>query len=89
MALGSEAKGGIQWCPNSPNLAPLDSCIWGVMKSFIFAHLMPTNSEELVNKIKQVWKQSITEYCFKQVTVGFLNRARKVVGAGGQHQVNE
>ena len=89
MALGSEARGGIQWCPNSPDLAPLDFCIWGVMKSFVFADPMPTNREELVNKIKQVWEQNITEDLIKRAAVGFLNRARKVVEANGQHQVNE
>ena len=49
LVLGGEARGGIQWCLNSPDLAPLDFCIWGVMRSFVLAHLMPTNGEELVS----------------------------------------
>ena len=32
LALGSERWGGASWSPNSPDLAPLDFCIWGVMK---------------------------------------------------------
>ena len=34
LALGSEGWGGMSWSPNSPDLAPLDFCIWGVMKVF-------------------------------------------------------
>ena len=32
LALGSAAWGGQEWSPNSPDLAPLDFCVWAVMK---------------------------------------------------------
>ena len=32
LALGAEGWGAKEWCPNSPDLAPMDFCIWGVMK---------------------------------------------------------
>ena len=36
LALGSQAWGGHEWSPNSPDLAPLDFCVWGVMKVKVF-----------------------------------------------------
>ena len=32
LPLGSAAWGGQEWYPNSPDLAPLESCVWAVMK---------------------------------------------------------
>ena len=89
LALGGKAWGGTDWAPNSPDLAPLDFCVWGVMKSFVFAHPMPGTREELVEKIKFVWETHVTEDLIKRAAVGLLNRARKVIDANGGHQVSE
>ena len=55
LALGRQPWGGTYWAPNFPDLAPLDFCEWGVMKSFVFAHFIHGTREELFEKIKFVW----------------------------------
>lgn len=105
LALGAEGWGAKEWCPNSPDLAPMDFCIWGVMKVIynilsnnafidifqhhVFSHPMPQNRNELVDKINQVWDNNITEDLIQKAAKGFLNRCQKVLAANGRHQNNE
>ena len=89
LALGSETRGGREWCPNSPDLAPLDFCIWGVMKSHVFQHPMPQSRDELVEKIISVWETFITVDLIKRAAKGFLSRCQKVLDQGGRHQLDE
>ena len=89
LALGAERWGGGSWSPNSPDLAPLDFCIWGVMKQYVFSHPMPSTREELVDKIKHTWDVHITEDLIKKAAQGFIKRCQKVVAANRGHQINE
>ena len=89
LALGSDGWGGMEWCPNSPDLAPLDFCIWGVMKHHVFSHPMPENRNQLVDKINLVWDQDITEDLIKKASQGLLNRCQKVINVNGRHQIDE
>ena len=89
LALGSERWGGQAWSPNSPDLAPLDFCIWGVMKHHVFSDPMPNSREELVQKIISVWDTKITEELVKRAAQGLLNRCHKVLASNGSHQTNE
>ena len=50
---------------------------------------MPENRAQLVDKINMVWETKITVDLIKRAARGFVNRARKVVEAGGRHQANE
>ena len=43
--------------PNSPDLNPLDYCIWGVMLDRYQKHApKPTNSDELKTVLQQIWE---------------------------------
>ena len=50
---------------------------------------MPETRIQLVEKIKMVWDRHITVELIQRASLGFLNRARKVVEAEGKHQNNE
>ena len=50
---------------------------------------MPENREQLVEKINKVWEEKITVELIKKAADGLLHRARKVVNARGQHQLDE
>ena len=95
----------MSWSPNSPDLAPLDFCVWGVMKvgikiemilvifellqQHVFSHPMPMTRQELVDKINHTWEVHITEDLIKKAAQGFIKRCHKVVAANGSHQINE
>ena len=49
---------------------------------------MPENRAKLVDKINMVWETKITVDLIQRAARGFVNRARKVVEAGGSHQEN-
>ena len=50
---------------------------------------MPENRAQLVDKINLVWETKVTPDLIQRAARGFINRARKVVDAGGRHQSNE
>ena len=39
----------INWPPRSPDLTPLDFCLWGLMKSEVYRKKVDTRDELLVN----------------------------------------
>jgi len=39
----------INWPPRSPDLTPLDFCLWGLMKSEVYRRKVDTRDELLVN----------------------------------------
>jgi len=39
----------INWLPRSPDLTPLDFCLWGVMKSEVYRNKVDTRDELLIN----------------------------------------
>ena len=39
----------INWPPRSPDLTPLDFCLWGLMKSEVYRKRVDTQDELLVN----------------------------------------
>ena len=50
---------------------------------------MPSTREELVEKIKAVWENNITEDLIQRAAQGFIKRCRKVLDANGSHQSDE
>ena len=44
----------IHWPPRSPDLTPLDFCLWGLMKSEVYRKKVDTRDELLVNTLDVV-----------------------------------
>ena len=65
----------INWPPRSPDLTPLDFCLWGLIKSEVYRKKVDTRDELLVNildviaciKERQDTLGRITRHVFTQV----------------------
>ena len=73
-----------QWTANSPDLNPVDFCIWGELERRVFKGRLITTIEELKTAIRVEWK------AFPQQTIdnainSFKPRLMKVVTAKGGH----
>ena len=73
-----------QWPANSPDLNPVDFCIWGELERRVFKGRLITTIEELKTAIRVEWK------AFPQQTIdnainSFKPRLMKVVTAKGGH----
>ena len=44
----------INWPPRSPDLTPLDFCLWGLMKSEVYSKKVDTRDESLVNILEVI-----------------------------------
>ena len=72
------------WPPHSPDLNPLDYCLWGYIESAIHKHRHVTDFEELKQEIKKAWKAIPQEVVNKSILV-FRKRLRMCIEANGGH----
>lgn len=60
---------GIYWWktpPESPDLNPIEDC-WGSLKQYLHTFYKPTNLEELMDGIEQLWLSLTPEICTKYI----------------------
>ena len=69
------------WPRSSPDLNPIEHC-WVVVKRKV-SDLKPTSYNDLVEKIKQVWCQQITDDFCKTLVESMPDRIRAVLDAKG------
>ena len=69
------------WLWSSPDLNPIEHC-WVVVKRKV-SDLKPTSYNDLVEKIKQVWCQQITDDFCKTLVESMPDRIRAVLDAKG------
>ena len=71
------------WPGNSPDLNPIENC-WDVVKKEV-AKLRPTSTDDLREKIKQVWVHKITPDYLRKLIHSMPTRLAKCLKAGGRH----
>ena len=72
------------WPPNSPDLNPVDFCIWGVLAANVYRGRMITGLEQLKEAIVEEWEK------FPQETINraiehYRKRLRRVIEQNGGH----
>jgi len=74
-----------EWPPNSPDLNPLDYCVWGMMLSAYQKHLpKPSNKAELKVVLQAIW-DSLSQESIDKAVLGFRKRLQACVKADGGH----
>ena len=70
--------------PGSPDLNPLDFCIWSLLKERLNKYGLITNFEKLAKILKKEWR-AIPQKVIRDSCDSWLRRVRKVENAGGGH----
>jgi hypothetical protein len=73
------------WPPNSPDLNPLDYCVWGVMLHKYQQHVpKPTNKDELKAVLQSIWNE-LPQEPINRAILAFRRRLKACLNAKGQH----
>ena len=74
-----------EWPPNSPDLNPLDYCVWGLMQAAYAKHRpKPSTKAELKAVLQTIWDSLSTNTINKAITA-FRKRLRACIKAEGGH----
>lgn len=74
-----------EWPPNSPDLNPLDYCVWGLMVAAYQKHRpKPTTKAELKVVLQIIW-EGLSQDSIDKAVLGFRKRLRACVKANGGH----
>ena len=74
-----------QWPPNSPDLNPLDYCVWGLMMALFQKHRpKPSNKAELKVVLQTIW-DSLSQESIDKAALSFRKRLLACVRADGGH----
>lgn len=74
-----------QWPPNSPDLNPLDYCVWGLMLAEYKKHRpKPSNKAELKAVLQTIW-DSLPQESIDKAVLGFRKRLLACVRVDGGH----
>ncbi|ERL96121.1 hypothetical protein D910_01103, partial [Dendroctonus ponderosae] len=71
------------WPPRSPDLTPLDFCLWGYIKGIVY-HTLPTTSHDMKTRIRDAFK-TVTPQMLSRVSSDFEKRIYKCLEIYGQH----
>ena len=71
-----------QMAGSSPDLNPIEHC-WTVVKKKV-SDLRPTGEQDLIQKLKTVWAQEITEEYCRTLIDSMPNRIQAVLKAQGE-----
>jgi hypothetical protein len=74
-----------EWPPNSPDLNPLDFCVWGVMLDKYHKHSpKPSNVTELKTVLQEIW-DSLPLTFIQKAVLAFRKRLQACVRSDGGH----
>ena len=71
------------WPPRSPNLTPLDFCLWGWMKSEVYRKKLDTRDELLVNIMDVIACIKERQDALRRTTRHVLTRVAKCIDVDG------
>ena len=71
-----------EWPPRSPNLCPLDFCLWGYLKSKVYSPRPATLNELQANIVREV--AQIDPAMTMRAMLDMRERAVKSIAAGGR-----
>ena len=72
------------WPPNSPNLNPVDYCVWSALERNVYRGRRFENTLELKEAILQEW-EALPQAVINNAIDGFRSRVRLVIAENGQH----
>ena len=74
---------GREWPPRSPDLSPLDFCLWGYIKSKVISPRPATLNELQANMVREV--AQIDPAMMRRAMLDMRERAVKCIAARGGH----
>ena len=74
----------MMWPPNSPDLNPVDYCVWSALERNVYRGRRFENTIELKEAILQEWK-ALTQALINNAIDWFRSRVRLVIAENGQH----
>ena len=74
---------GREWPPRSPDLSPLDFCLWGFLKSKVYSPRPATLNELQANITREV--AQIDPAMVRRAILDMRARAQKCINANGGH----
>ena len=72
------------WPPNSPDLNPVDYCIWGVLEQNVYRGRKISDLETLKEVLVEEWKK-IPQKTVNNCIDAFRGRLRSVIKENGRH----
>ena len=74
-----------EWPPNSPDLNPLDYCVWGLMLTAYKGYTpKPTNKDAQKIALQTIW-DNLSQQSIDKAILAFRKRLRACVKADGGH----
>ena len=70
--------------PNSPNLNPVEYCVWSALERNVYGGRIFENTIELKEAILQEW-EALPQAVINNAIDGYRSRVRLVVAVNGQH----
>jgi len=74
----------INWPPRSPDLTPLDFCLWGLMKSEMYRKQVDTRDEMLVNILDVIACIKERQDALRRTTRHVFTRVAKCIVVDGE-----
>ena len=71
------------WPPNSPDLNPVDYCVWSALERNVYRGRRFENTIELKETILQEW-EALPQAVINNAIDGFRSRVRLVIAENGQ-----
>ena len=72
------------WPPNSPDLNPVDYCVWSALEQNVYRGRTFENTTELKETILQEW-EALPQAVINNAIDGLRSRVRLVIAENGQH----
>jgi len=73
----------INWPPRSPDLNPLDFCLWGLVKSEVYRKKADTRDELLVNILDVIACKNESQDVLRRKTRHVFTRVKKCIDVDG------
>lgn len=75
---------GVEWPPRSPDLSPLDFCLWGEVKSRVYNNGPPQTIQQLRNRITEAFRAIKRTRIVRRAVAAMRRRAQTCIRLGGQ-----